>query len=163
MMQTHNGAQELKPVVISKEEGEARWWLGGLAVFKATADNTNGQMTIIEVTEPPGAAAPLHVHHREDEAFWILEGNVTFEVGNNIIEARTGDYVFGPREIPHRYTVGAAGCRMLFILTPSGFENMVMALSEPAASRTLPPPSDEEPDFERLCAIAESYGMEILG
>jgi len=162
-MQTNNGAQGLKPVMISKEEGEARWWLGGLAVFKATGANTDGQMTIIEVTEPPNAEAPLHVHHREDEAFWILEGDVTFEVGDKPINALPGDYVFAPREIPHRYTVGAAGCRMLFILTPGGFENMVIALSEPAASRSLPPPSDEEPDFERLCAIAESYGMEILG
>lgn len=162
-MQTDKRVPTLKPMMVSSAEGDARWWLGSLAVIKAGAADTDGQMTIIEITEPPGAEAPLHVHHREDEAFWILEGNVTFEVGNSIIEARTGDYVFGPREIPHRYTVGAAGCRMLFILTPSGFENMVMAMSEPAASRTLPPPSDEEFDFERVCAIAESYGTEILG
>src|SRR5690349_12361465 len=103
MMQADKRAQGLKPVVISRDEGEARWWLGSLAVFKATTANTDGQMTIIEVTEPPGAEAPLHVHHREDEAFWILEGNVTFEVGDNIINANKGDYVFGPREIPHRY------------------------------------------------------------
>lgn len=162
-MQTNNRVGSLKPMAVSTNEGEARWWLGSLAVIKATSADTDGHLTIIEVTEPPGAAAPLHIHHREDEAFWILEGNVTFEVGSDIINARTGDYVFAPRDIPHRYTVGDAGCRMLFILTPGGFENMVMALSEPAASRTLPPPSDVEPDFEKICAIAESYGIDVMG
>jgi len=67
------------------------------------------QFTIVEITEPPGAEAPLHVHHREDEAFWILEGDVTLEVGGTTIEASAGDYAFGPRGIPHRYTVGDRG------------------------------------------------------
>ena len=162
-MQTNSQANKLKARVVTSDEGEARWWLGGLAVIKAATADTDGQMSIIEITEPSGAEAPLHVHHREDESFWILEGHVTFEVGNNIIEARAGDYIFGPREIPHRYTVGDAGCRMLFIITPGGFENMVLEMSDPAESRQLPPPSDQEPDFEQICAIAERYGIDILG
>ena len=156
-------AQLLKPVAVAREAGEARWWLGSLAVIKATAADTGGQMTIVEITEAPGAEAPLHVHHREDEGFWLLEGDVTFEVGDATIEAHAGDYVFGPREIPHGYTVGSAGCRMLFILTPGGFEDLVIALSEPAGSRTLPPPFEEEPDWERVAAIAKAHGIEFLG
>lgn len=162
MTQDTSQAPALKPVAVPSGEGEARWWFGGLAVIKATAADTGGQMTIVEVTEPPGAEAPLHVHHREDEAFWVLEGDVTFEVGDTTIEAHAGDYAFGPRHIPHRYTVGDTGCRMLFILTPGGFENLVMAMSEPAGSRTLPPPSDEEPDMERIAAIAKAHGAELL-
>jgi quercetin dioxygenase-like cupin family protein len=131
-------------------------------VIKATAADTGGQMTIVEVTEPPGAEAPLHVHHREDEGFWVLEGDVTFEVGDTTIEAHAGDYAFGPRDIPHRYTVGDAGCRMLFICTPAGFEDLVIAMSEPATSRTLPPPAEEEPDMKRIAAIAEAHGAELL-
>jgi mannose-6-phosphate isomerase-like protein (cupin superfamily) len=65
-------------------------------VIKATATDTGGQMTIVEITEAPGAEAPLHVHHREDEAFWILDGDVTLEVGDTTIEAHAGDYAFGP-------------------------------------------------------------------
>lgn len=156
-------SQILKPVAVSKNEGQAYWWFGSLAVIKATAANTGGQMALIEITEPPGAEAPLHVHHLEDESFWILEGDVTFEVGDAIIEAHAGDYLFGPRGIPHRYTVGSAGCRMLFIMTPGGFEDMVIAMSEPASSRTLPSPSDEEPDWEKIAAIAKAYGNELLG
>ncbi len=163
MTQKTGQMQTLEPLAIRKNEGEARWWFGGLAVIKATAADTGGQMSIIEVTTPPGFAAPLHVHHWEDEAFWLLEGDATFEVGGTTIEAHAGDYLSGPRDIPHRFTVGSAGCRMLFICTPGGFERLVIAMSEPAASRTLPPPSGVEPDRERLAAIARAYGNELLG
>jgi quercetin dioxygenase-like cupin family protein len=152
----------LQPAAVLIDEGEARWWFAALAVIKATAADTGGAMTIVEMTEPPGAEAPLHVHHREDEAFWILEGNVTLYVGDAVIEASAGDYAFGPRDIPHRYVVGPDGCRMLFICTPGGFENLVREMSVPAGSRTLPPPSDEAPDFERVAAIARANGCELL-
>jgi quercetin dioxygenase-like cupin family protein len=155
--------QALEPVAVRSSEGEPRWWFGALAVIKATSADTGGQMTIVEMTEPAGAEAPLHVHHREDEAFWILEGSATFEVGDTTIEASAGDYLFGPRDIPHRYTVGASGCRMLFICTPGGFEELVKEMSEPAASRTLPPPPEEEPDMARIAAVAEANGCELLG
>ena len=80
-----------------------------------------------------------------------------------VVEAHAGDFLFGPRDIPHRYVAGAAGCRMLFILTPGGFEDLVVAMSRPAAARTLPPPSTEEPDWARVAAIAQAHGAELLG
>jgi quercetin dioxygenase-like cupin family protein len=155
-------AQTLKPFTVTKAAGEARWWFSNLAVIKATAADTGGQMTIIEITEPPGVAGPLHVHHREDESFWILEGDVEIEVGGETIHAQAGDFVFGPRDIPHRYTVGGAGCRMLFILTPGGFEDLVIEMSRPAAQRTVPPPSTEALDWARVAAIAKAHGNELL-
>ncbi|HEX2304618.1 MAG TPA: quercetin 2,3-dioxygenase [Gaiella sp.] len=154
--------QSLDPVVVPSDQGEARWWLGALAVIKATAADTGGQLTIIEMTEPPGAEAPLHVHYREDEAFWMLEGSATFEVGGETIEASAGDYLFGPRGIPHRFTVGDSGCRMLFVCTPGGLEGLVREMSEPAGARTLPPPSDEPPDMERVATVAEAYGCALV-
>jgi quercetin dioxygenase-like cupin family protein len=165
MTQQGTQTQALEPVAVRKNEGEARWWFGALAEIKATAADTGGQMTIVEVTEHPGAEAPLHVHHRDDEGFWILEGEVTFEVGDKTIEASAGDYVFGPREIPHRFTVGDRGCRMLFILVPGGIEDVIRATSEPAQSRALPPPSEEEPspeEIEGLKAIVSEHGYELL-
>lgn len=152
------------PHAVAADEGEARWWFAGLAVIKATAADTGGQLCIVEVTEPPGAHAPLHVHHREDEAFWILDGSVTLHVGDAVVEAHAGDYAFGPRDIPHRYDVGPDGCRMLFILTPGGFEGLVREMSLPAARRAVPD-ADEvpPPDLERFAAIARAHGCEILG
>ena len=161
---TEQTAGMLEPHVVRKGEGEARWWFSGLAVIRATGADTGGQMTIVEMTEPPGTEAPLHVHHREDEAFFILDGSATIQIGEESFEVGPGDYAFGPRDIPHRYTVGDEGCRMLFICTPGGnFENLVLAMSEPAGARTLPPPSDEEPDMDRIAAIAEANGCELLG
>jgi quercetin dioxygenase-like cupin family protein len=151
----------LKPAFVLSDEGEARWWGPGLAVIKAGAADTGGQMTIVEVTEPPGAEAPLHVHHKEDEAFWVLDGDVTFQIGETTVAANAGDYAFGPRHLPHRYTVGDKGCRMLFILVPGGFEDLVLAMSEPARTRALPPLSSEEPDMQQLKAIAEAHGVEV--
>jgi quercetin dioxygenase-like cupin family protein len=156
----------LDPVAVASGEGEARWWFDGLAVIKATAADTGGRMTILEITEPANAEGPWHVHHGEDESFWILDGSATFEVGERTIEARTGDFVFGPRGVPHRYTTGPDGCRLLFIFTPGGFEELLGALSRPAASRTLPPaaggapPSDAE--LERMQAAIRAHGCELL-
>ena len=163
MTQGMDQARKPAPLAVASDDGEARWWFAGLAVIKATASDTGGLMTIVEMTEPPGAAAPLHVHHQEDEAFWILDGSATFEVGDVTIEAQAGDYLFGPRHIPHRYTVGDEGCRMLFITTPGGFEDLVIGMSRPAGSRTLPPPSNVEPDWEQIAAVAKANGCELLG
>jgi quercetin dioxygenase-like cupin family protein len=156
----------LDPIAVPSGEGEARWWSSGLAVVKATAADTGGQMTILEITEPPNSEAPWHVHHREDEAFWILDGSATFEVGDQTIEARTGDYLFGPQDVPHRYTTGPDGCRMLFIFTPGGFEELLRAVSRPAETRTLPPAdngtSASDEDMQRSQAAIRAHGCELL-
>jgi quercetin dioxygenase-like cupin family protein len=155
----------LDPVCVATEDGEARWWSNGLAIVKATAADTAGRMTILEITEPPDLTGPLHVHHGEDEAFWMLEGSATFEVGDQTIEARAGDYLFGPRDVPHRYTTGPDGCRMLFIFTPGGFEDVLREISRPAHSRTLPPdggPSRSDEELQRMAAAIQAHGCELL-
>ncbi len=155
-------SETLTPRAVASGDGEARWRFGALAEIKATAADTGGAYTLVEVTNGPGYEAPLHVHHREDEGFWVLEGAVTFEVGDATIEAHAGDYAFGPRDIPHRFTVGEDGARMLFILTPGGFENLIRDTSEPAQSRTLPPPPSRPPEMERVKAVVASHGNELL-
>lgn len=151
-----------QPMATKAGQGEARWWFGALAEITVTGEDTGGLLSIVEITEPPGTEAPLHVHHREDEGFYILEGEVTLYVGDETIEASAGDFAWGPRDIPHRYTVGPNGCRMLFICVPGGFEDLVREMSVPAESRTLPPASDEEPDMERIAATAKKHGAELL-
>lgn len=165
MTQEMTSAYALQPIALRSDEGEARWWFGQLAVLKTTADDTAGQLTIVEITAPPGLETPLHVHRRDDEGFWVLEGDLTFEVGDATIEAHAGDYVFGPRDIPHRFTIGEQGCRMLFILVPAGIEDLIRATSETAPSRTIPPPPEKEPSLEEiegLKAIVKDHGYELL-
>jgi len=149
---------------LKEGEGEARWWLGGLATVKATGKQTDGRYTLVEVLEPEGEQ-PFHVHHREDEGFWVLEGELTFEVGEETIKASPGTFLFGPRDVPHRYTVDSGPAKLLFILSPAGFEEFIYATSEPARKYTLPPSPEGPPseaEMEQLAAVAREYGAELL-
>jgi mannose-6-phosphate isomerase-like protein (cupin superfamily) len=148
--------------VVAAGQGDAYWWFGTLAEIKATAAETDGLFTLVEVTHPPGYEAPLHVHHNEHEGFWILDGDVTFDVGGTKLDAGPGDYALGPRDVPHSYRVGDAGCRMLYVLTPGGFEGLIRETGEPADTRIVPPPAGEPPDPERLGAALAKYGCERL-
>lgn len=151
---------------LKEGEGEARWWLGvSLTTIKATGKETGGRYALVEVLEPEGEEAPLHVHHREDEGFWILEGEMTFYVGDETIKASPGSFVFGPKDVPHRYTVDSGPARLLFVLSPAGFEDFIYATSEPAKGLTLPPPPEGPPDeaeMEQLGVLAHQYGCELL-
>jgi mannose-6-phosphate isomerase-like protein (cupin superfamily) len=141
--------------------GEPRWFFGGLVRVKASAADTDGQYTLLEVTMPPNLAAPLHVHHTEDEGFYVLEGSVTIQVGDESVALAAGQHAFGPREIPHRFDVGPDGAHMLWVLTPGGFEALVEAASVPAAAPTLPPPDLLPPDD--IGEIVRRHGNELLG
>ncbi len=147
-------------------EGEAMWWVGLLATIKATAEQTGGQYTLVEVLAPDGYGSVLHVHHTEDEGFWILEGEMTFYVGEQTIKARPGSFLFGAKEVPHAFTVDSGPARLLFVLSPAGFEDLVREMGEPARELTIPPQPSEPPDeaeMERMMAITAKYGGEILG
>ena len=154
--------QVLDAVSVKTGSGEARWWFGMLAEIKATAADTGGQFTVVEVTCAPRYQGVRHIHHNEDEGFWLLAGEMDLEVAGKHIAMQVGDYAFGPRDIPHSFAAGDAGCRVLFILTPGGFENMIMATSAPAPARIVPPPSDEVPDFAKLSVILAKFGGEIV-
>jgi len=139
----------------------ARWFVGGLVEITAGAADTDGRYTLLEVTMPPGAVSPLHVHHTEDEGFYVLEGAVTIEVGDDVVTLGPGQHAFGPRDVPHRFTVGPDGAHMLWVLTPGGFEALVEEASVPAATLTLPPADVlPPPDF---ADIARRHGNQLLG
>jgi quercetin dioxygenase-like cupin family protein len=146
----------------TSQDAEARWWFGTLAVLRVTGDQTHGGLTVIEVTMGPGAMAPSHVHHREEETFWVLEGSLTFQIGEEEVEAATGDVVVGPRDVPHRFRAGPQGARLLFLLTPAGLEGLVREQSVPASTRTLPPPGGAPPDLAKAREIALRYGCELF-
>jgi mannose-6-phosphate isomerase-like protein (cupin superfamily) len=147
-------------------EGEALWWLGMLATIKATGEQTDGQSSLVEILAPEGYGSVLHVHHREDEGFYILEGEMTFYVGDQMIKAHPDSYLFGPKDVPHAFTVESGPARLLFIFSPGGLEGLIREMGEPARSLTVPPQPEEEPDeaeMQRMAAIGLRYGAEILG
>ena len=141
--------------------GAPRWFFGMLAEVKASAADTAGQYTLVEMTAPPGLEAPLHVHYTEDEGFYVIEGGVTVTIGGRTVGLAAGDHAFGPRNVPHAFTVGPAGARMLWVLTPGGFEALLEDASVPAATPTVPPPSVAPP--EDVAEIVRRHGNEVLG
>ena len=147
-------------------EGETWWWLGVLATIKATAEQTGGQYTLVEILAPEGYPGVLHVHHQEDEGFYILEGELTFHVGDQTIKACPGSFLLGPKDVPHAFTVDSGPARLLFVLSPAGMEGLIREMGEPARELTIPPQPEAPPgeaEMERMTAIGLRYGAEIVG
>jgi mannose-6-phosphate isomerase-like protein (cupin superfamily) len=143
-------------------EGEAVWFLSNRVTVKATAASTGGAYGLIEALLPPGFSPPLHVHHREDESFWVLEGRFTVVCDGRTIAAGPGSYVFVPRDAPHTFVVeGDAPGRLLTLLTPGGSEAFFVAAGRPAAGDGLPPAGPI--DLAALARVAPQFGLEIIG
>lgn len=159
----NSSTDAISPIVASREEGEALWAFGGLARIKASAEATGGEVAVIEQLAPLGAGSPLHVHHREHEWFFVIEGELTFWVGGETTVAPAGTFVFGPKGIPHTFTVSSEQARFLLVTEPAGFEQFMRAAGEPAPRLEIPPPSTEAPDVAALTALAAEYGIEITG
>ena len=151
------------PIAMQQGEGEARWFLGALATIKSSGETTGGRVAVTENWAPRGHGSPLHVHHNEDEWFYVLSGELTFWADGQVITATDGSFVYGPRDVPHTFTVTSEEARFLLVIEPAGFENFLRALSEPAESLTLPPASIEPPAMDAMMAAAAEYGLEILG
>ena len=145
-------------------QNEAIWFLGTLAVVKASKDETDGRVAVIELLAPPGFGSPLHVHNREDEWFYVIEGALTVWVDGEARELPSGSFAYGPRGLPHTFIVSSpTPARFLLGAEPSGFEDFVRELGEPARALTVAPTTVELPSPERMTAVASKYGMEILG
>ena len=151
------------PIALQPGEGEARWFLGFLVTIKSSAETTGGRVAVMEQLGTQGLGSPLHVHRKEDEWFYITEGELTFWVGGETIVAPAGSFVYGPRDVPHTFSITSAEARCLVVGEPAGFENFVRLLSEPAQALTLPPATIQPPDPQLMMATAAEYGVEILG
>lgn len=148
----------LAPYTSSASDASFQFF-GVPTALHATGESTGGAYMLTESWDmPPGFASPYHVHRAEDEAFYILEGEIAFVIDGKWLVAKAGAYVFGPRNIPHGFkVVGSQPARMLLWCTPSGFEHFVRELSEPAGTPPAPP------DMGVLMAAAAKRQLEILG
>jgi quercetin dioxygenase-like cupin family protein len=148
---------------VAEAEGPAFWFLNNLCILKATTESTGGAFSMVYQVAAPGHATPYHLHHVEDEAFYVLDGEFTFVCNGEKTVVGTGGYIFLPRGIPHGIRVsGFAPATMLILATPgTGFVGMMQEMAEPARERVLPPPSP--PDLKRLTQLCAKYQIDILG
>jgi mannose-6-phosphate isomerase-like protein (cupin superfamily) len=143
-------------------EGQPIWFLDNRMTVKATAGSTGGAFGLLESVIAPGFSPPLHVHHREDESFWVLEGELTMRCGDQTFRAGPGAFVFLPREVPHTFVVESdTPARMLTLLTPGGGEGVFIDGGRRPEHDGLPPSAP--PDIEALKRVSEHYGAEIVG
>ena len=121
-------------------EGAAFSAVGDVYRNLATGAQTGGAYALSEARVLPGGGPPPHLHTREDEAFFILEGEIVFTLGGRRIVAGAGTFVQAPRDIPHAFkNESAAPARMLIMVTPPGFEQFMAEFAQPVESFDSPP------------------------
>jgi len=139
------------------------WYTGWLVTFLATGEDTQGQFALQEQVGRKGNVPPRHIHHREDETFYVMEGEMTFLIGDQTIKATPGTMVYAPRHVPHSFTIDSEQVRILVLNTPAGIEEFFKELSVPAPSMTLPPPAEiPYSEKQKMMALAPKYGFEIV-
>lgn len=154
--------RSLIPAVSLAGEGETVWFLQNRMTLKATRESTGGAFGLVESWIAPGSSPPLHVHRREDESFFVIEGVLRFRVGDEEAVLGPGGFVFAPRNIPHTFVVESeTPAHVLTLLTPGGGERFFVDGGRPAEGPGLPPPGP--PDIEKLKRVAPLYGDEIIG
>ena len=154
---------KILPQALNEQEGSAYWFLNNLITVKATTESTGGAYSLCHQFSPPGSATPYHVHHTEDEAFYILQGESIFTCDGKKMVAGPGTYIFLPRQIPHGIRVtGSIPTEMLiFVMPGTGFVGMMEEMGEPAKERVLPQPT--VPDIDKLTRLCAKYQLDILG
>jgi quercetin dioxygenase-like cupin family protein len=150
-----------------KGDGEALWALGSLMEVKLAPDDGDGTLGVMEVSQPPGVASPLHAHHHEAEALFLLAGTITYEGGGELYELSAGDFLYLPRSVPHRFRVtGDSPARFLALMAPAGLTNLYAEVGHPALERQIPDkPTDEQiaAEIARWNEVGPHYGLELLG
>jgi quercetin dioxygenase-like cupin family protein len=139
------------------------WWKTGRVKIKLTGAQTGGAFSQVETVDPRGTATPLHVHHNEDEAFYVLEGAVSVFVDGERIELSQGAFALVPRGVPHSYLVTSDVARMLVTFSPAGFDEAFVDLGVDAAHGAEAPADEVMPPLEAIVAAFAPYGCEILG
>ncbi len=152
-----------KPTINTPPQGRTIAVVGDVYRFLATGDDTNGKYAIWEALVPPGGGPPPHVHSREQEGFYVLEGEITFTINGEKVVAKAGTFANMPVGTPHSFkNESDRPAKMLISVAPAGLERMFFEVGVPLAegATTALPPTKEE--IEKLLAVAPGYGITIL-
>ena len=152
----------MKPIIRSPQQGRTVSLVGDVYRFLATGEDTDSKYTLIEALVSPGGGPPPHVHSREEEGFYILEGEIAFTIDGKRVVATPGMFANMPVGTPHSFKNETnKPAKMLAMVAPAGLEKMFMEIAMPLAegATTALPPTKE--DIEKLLVIAPKYGIEI--
>src|SRR5271167_1164019 len=136
--------QTAQPYHLARGEGQPMSWFTAEFRLKASDD----QIGLLELEGTPGVEPPMHVHRNEDEWYYLLDGTVSFHVGDETFHGGPGSMVFLPRAVPHTFTIESPTARMLLLNAPGGFERMF----------ELAPTTPQE----AMAALAR-YDVEVVG
>ena len=146
-------------------EGKSFWVMGSeLNTLKLVAEDTDGAFSLMESETPSQGGPPPHIHHREDEWLYVLEGEYELLDNDRTIRATAGSFVFLPKGRLHTFkNVGSTTGKLLLLYKPAGFEKYFAeeGIGEPATDRSSPPIQSGPPDIERVVSVARKYGIEI--
>jgi quercetin dioxygenase-like cupin family protein len=154
----------LAPLLTRKSLDNTYQYPGGTISILLSSADTGGQFAAWEGELKPGGEPPLHVHHTNDETFFVLEGEVHLMVGEEIIKAPAGSVVFAPRGIPHTFRIKSPVARMMTICTPGGFEEFFRTMGRPATSFELPESVQpfSEAEIGKMIALTKSLQVDLI-
>jgi quercetin dioxygenase-like cupin family protein len=152
-----------KPYRLAAGKGLADvWWKTGRMTVKAGSAETGGSFAQVEMNDPRGTATPMHLHHNEDETFYVLEGEIVVLIGEEQITLSGGDYAFAPRDIPHGTVVSSERARVLVTMIPGGLEELFVSLGS-AVNGAEPATEEAQVPMDELGRRFAAYGVDILG
>lgn len=158
-------AQTLTTVAHGTDAGERIWLLGGLYTFTATADETGDAYTLCQVDGPSGLATPMHHHEREEEGFYVVDGEVTVFADGAEHQLGAGGFAFAPRGTTHGFRLDSPRATLMLVISPggAGHEPMFREMGEPALDASSPPVMTGLFDPAAMAAIAARHGTIIDG
>lgn len=163
-----NAVSALAPTgVVYRPAGTApATWAMGSLFERLVSNGESGSLDVAVVTQPPGTATPLHRHTRESEAFFLLEGTMTYRAGDVIFHLGAGDFIFLPRGLPHAYRVtGNTPVRFVGFTAPGGLFDLYDEVGIPAAEHRLPGKDGQSADVEvpKWNRVGPTFGLEVVG
>jgi quercetin dioxygenase-like cupin family protein len=150
------------PMSSGPDEGERLWFVGTLVTIRVPGEAVGGRFALMEFLFPRHASPPFHTHP-QDESYFVLEGRLTVQAGEQRFELTPGATAVVPMRVAHTFRVNSDTARVLVLSTPAGIERFVRDGGVPASAPTLPPADTPRPSAEELARLFRRHGQINVG